>query len=179
MSRVLLAFALDFERESDLSLGVYTEGGVSRLAISANLLRVRDGQPARAAAVPARTGVAKMQVDNWLGSLEQHRYLTLGPDPAGSRYKVATLTPKGIRARDAFHRWAGTIEDRWAERFSARPIGDLRNSAERLVTVPGDGSLLWRGIEPYPDGWRAQVTRPATLPYYPVISHRGGFPDGS
>jgi hypothetical protein len=69
MSQVLLAFALDFESESDMSLGVYTEGGVS---------------------------------------------------------------PKGIGARDAYHRWAGTIEDRWAERFSAQPVRELRNSAERL-----------------------------------------------
>jgi hypothetical protein len=42
MSNVLLAFALDFERESDLSLGIYTSDGVSRLEISANILRVLD-----------------------------------------------------------------------------------------------------------------------------------------
>lgn len=85
----------------------------------------------------------------------------------------------GIRTRDAYHGWAGTVEDRWAERFSARPVRDLRNSAGRLVTEPGPGSLLWRGIEPHQDGWRAQVPRPRTLPHYPVISHRGGYPDGS
>ena len=42
-----------------------------------------------------------------------------------------------------------------------------------------DQALLWKGAEPYPDGWRAAVRRPTTLPHYPVISHRGGFPDGS
>jgi DNA-binding MarR family transcriptional regulator len=179
MSHVLLAFALDFDRESDLSLGIYTADGVSRLAVSANVLRVLGDQPARAAGVPARTGVAKMAVDNWLGSLEEHRYLASGRDPAGSRFRVATLTSRGLHARDVYHRWASTVEDRWAQRFSAQPVRELRNSAGRLVTAPGDSSPLWRGIEPYPGGWRAQVPRPQALPHYPVVSHRGGFPDGS
>jgi hypothetical protein len=42
-----------------------------------------------------------------------------------------------------------------------------------------DEALLLEGAKPYPDGWRAQVKAPSTLPHYPVISMRGGFPDGS
>jgi hypothetical protein len=45
-------------------------------------------------------------------------------------------------------------------------------------------------LRPYPDGWRAQrpyvtqttavVADPAgTLPHYPMVLHRGGWPDGS
>ncbi|HEY2284160.1 MAG TPA: hypothetical protein VGH88_00310, partial [Streptosporangiaceae bacterium] len=40
LSKVLLTLALDFERESGLSLGVYTSRGAARLEISANVLRV-------------------------------------------------------------------------------------------------------------------------------------------
>ena len=40
-------------------------------------------------------------------------------------------------------------------------------------------SPLFRGLEPYPDGWRAKVRKPDTLPHYPMVLHRGGFPDGS
>jgi len=36
-----------------------------------------------------------------------------------------------------------------------------------------------RGLEPYPDGWRAEVRRPEALPHYPMVLHRVGYPDGS
>ena len=35
------------------------------------------------------------------------------------------------------------------------------------------------GLQPYPDGWRAKVRAPETLPHHPMVLHRGGFPDGS
>ncbi len=35
------------------------------------------------------------------------------------------------------------------------------------------------GLVAYPDNWRAAVRRPATLPHYPMVLHRGGYPDGS
>jgi hypothetical protein len=34
-------------------------------------------------------------------------------------------------------------------------------------------------VEPYPEGWRASVPRPEVLPDFPMVLHRGGFPDGS
>ncbi|MGH3415586.1 MAG: hypothetical protein ACRDVE_06865 [Actinocrinis sp.] len=57
--------------------------------------------------------------------------------------------------------------------------GTLRQSLERLV---GDGTRdapLWEGVAPYPDGWRASVRAPTTLPHFPMVLHRGGYPDGS
>jgi hypothetical protein len=132
----------------------------------------------RVADVPALTGVAKMAADNWLGSLDEHGYLTIGPDPAASRFRVARLTARGSAARDSYFRWAQEAKPHFLER-NPPGVPDLRNSAERLVTGPGQDSPLRRGVEPYPDGWRAQVPRPSTLPHYPVVSHRGGFPDGS
>jgi DNA-binding MarR family transcriptional regulator len=108
-----------------------------------------------------------MAIGNWLGSLEEHRYLTTGPDPAGGRFKVAALTPRGRRARDAYLRWGAAD--------GGRPDAP----ALRAALSPLDDELLLSGTAPYPDGWRAKVARPATLPHYPVISPRGGFPDGS
>jgi DNA-binding MarR family transcriptional regulator len=175
LSQALLGLALDFEDESDLSLGQYTAAAPARLAVSASVLRVLDGPGVRVSDVPALTGVAKMAVDNWLGSLETHRYLAIGPDPAGSRFKVATLTARGERARDAYLRWAGEAERRWQDRFGVQTVDALRRAAQPFV----NNDLLRQGTEPYPDGWRAAVRRPGTLPYYPVISARGGFPDGS
>jgi hypothetical protein len=54
------------------------------------------------------------------------------------------------------------------------PVRQLRVSLERLVGEP-----LSRGLEPYPDGWRASVPRAETLPQYHMVLHRGGFPDGT
>ena len=179
MSKVLLACALDFEQQSDLSLGQYTQGGASRLGISANVLRVLGDEPVRVASIPDLSGVAKMAADNWLGALEQHGYLTTGPGPGGARFRVARLTPSGRKARDAYRDWAAGAESRWRQRFGSGPVTALRSSAERLAGGPRQESPLWRGIEPYPGGWRARVRRPSTLPHYPVITHRGGFPDGS
>jgi len=33
---------------------------------------------------------------------------------------------------------------------------------------------------PYPDNWRAAVQQaPGALPHYPMVLHRGGYPEGS
>jgi hypothetical protein len=55
----------------------------------------------------------------------------------------------------------------------------LREAAAPLAGSGADRPPLWRGLESYPDGWRAAVQRPLTLPHFPVISARGGFPDGN
>ena len=58
---------------------------------------------------------------------------------------------------------------------------DALPALERLVGDPGDlaASPLGPGLEPYPDNWRADVRAPRTLPHYPMVLHRGGYPDGS
>ena len=35
------------------------------------------------------------------------------------------------------------------------------------------------GLIPPDDGWRAQTRQPDVLPWFPMVSHRGGFPNGS
>ncbi len=49
----------------------------------------------------------------------------------------------------------------------------------QLVVEPEQRALLCGGTHGYPDSWRREVRNPATLPYYPALSARGGFPDGS
>jgi DNA-binding MarR family transcriptional regulator len=180
LSKVLSVFALEFQDESDLSLSVYTAGRMSQLPICANILRVlhEDGVPARD--LPALTGVAKMTIDNWLGILAKRGYAVVGPGPAGGRARLARLTPKGRRARETYLRWAAEAGQRWDARFGEAPMRALRESAGELTGAPGpDQSPLWPGLEPYPGGWRSAVPRPQTLPHFPVISARGGFPDGN
>ena len=81
-----------------------------------------------------------------------------------------TLTGKGGHAREAYLALVPAIEERWQLRFGTGAMRALRESLEQ---VP----VAWP--EPYPDGWRASVARPEALPHYPMMLHRGGFPDGS
>jgi hypothetical protein len=60
LSRVLLAFAIEFERESDLSL-----------AISANVLRVLDEKGTRIPDLPLLTGISKEAISMALGVLQK------------------------------------------------------------------------------------------------------------
>jgi len=115
-----------------------------------------------------------------LGFLPKRQMAVVEPDQTVSRAKVVRLTPKGREAQDAYHRLLGVIEARWHERFGEVAIRALRESLEQLTGEPSAKlSPLFQGLTPYPDGWRASVRKPNTLPHYPMVLHRGGFPDGS
>jgi DNA-binding MarR family transcriptional regulator len=167
LSRVLLAFGIEFERDSDVSI-----------AISANLLRVLDERGVQVRELPLLTGVSKEAISMALGSLERQRRVVVEPDPGASRFKTVRLTSKGREAQAAYRRRLGSIEERWETR-SGKDVRALRRSLERLVDPSAKASPLLRGLEPYPDGWRASIRAPNTLPHYPMVLHRGGFPDGS
>lgn len=168
LSRVLLAFAIDFERESEISL-----------AICANLLRVLDGKGARVRDLPRLSGVSKESLSMAMGILRKGKLATIEAEKTGSRTKVARLTPRGQAALDYYRELVAEIEKRWQTRFGEKAIGALRESLEQLVGEGGAQAPLFRGLEPYPDGWRASKPKPETLPHYPMVLHRGGFPDGS
>jgi len=169
LSRVLLAFAIEFERESDLSL-----------ALNANVVRVLDETEIRIRDLPRISGVSKELIKVSLGFLQKRGCIIIVSEPGAKGTKLARLTPKGLRAQHAYHRLVSIIEERWQERFGKDYIRHLRNSLERLVgEAPLQRSPLSRGLEPYADGWRASVPKPDTLPHYPMVTHRGGFPDGS
>jgi len=169
LSRVLLAFALEFERESDLSL-----------AICSNVLRILDEEGVRARDLPRLSGVSKESLSMALGILRKARLAVVQSDATAKATKVVRLTPRGREAQDAYSRLLGDIETRWQERFGDAAIGNLRKALEQLVGEPtAPMSPLFRGLEPYPDGWRAAVPKPETLPHFPMVLHRGGYPDGS
>jgi DNA-binding MarR family transcriptional regulator len=166
LSKALLLFAIDYERDSDISL-----------AIGANVLRLvgDEGTPLRD--LPRQTGVSKEALAMSLSFLEKRRYASI-KTVAGGRSKMLELTPKGREAREAYSRRVRSIEENWRGRFGADGLRSLRASLEKL-TGAGDPSPLLRGIEPYPDGWRAARPKPESLPHFPMILYRGGFPDGS
>jgi hypothetical protein len=88
---------------------------------------------------------------------------------------VARPSPKGRYAQDKHREQLGAVEDRWQARFGGETLGAARDALEQLT---GDHARLAAGLEPPPGGWRASLRRPVTLPHYPMVLHRGGFPDG-
>ena len=121
-----MAFAIEFERESDLSL-----------AISANVLRVLDERGVRVQDLPLLTGVSKEAIQMAMGVLEKKSIVVVEPDPNGSRAKLARLTNNGKEAQAAYHHLLGIIEQRWRERFGEDNIRALRQPLERLNAAWG------------------------------------------
>ena len=168
LSRVLLAFAVDFEQGSRISL-----------ALSANVLRVLDHDGVRVRDIPLLAGVSKEAVAMSVGFLEKHGCVTIEPVPPPGRGQRVRLTTRGHVAQQVTSDLLGDVEDHSQTRFGTDAVRALRSSLEPLV---GDGttqSPLFGGLTPYPDGWRADVREPSTLPHYPMVLHRGGYPDGS
>ena len=163
LSKVLLAFAIDFESESPLAL-----------AIDANVLRVLGTKSVRVRDLPQLSGVSKEAIAMAIGFLGKRGIVIVESDSAEKRTKVARLTAKGVETQRAQRRLIAKVEERWRERFGANKICELREALEPLSR-----EALLGGLEPYPEGWRASVRRPEVLPHYPMVLHRGGYPDGS
>jgi DNA-binding MarR family transcriptional regulator len=169
LARVLLRFALEFESDSELSL-----------AMSEDVLRVLDDEGALVRDLPRRAGVSKEAIAMGLKFLINQGYVVLKVDPAGARAKVVCLTAKGLIAQAACQKRLRNVEQHWRERFGEAAMDRLRNALEPLVGgATAETSPLFGGLEPPQNGWRAKVKKPQTLPHFPMISHRGGYPDGS
>jgi hypothetical protein len=169
LARVLLGITAGFEQRSKLSMAVH-----------ADLLRVLDTGGVLVKDLPARTGVSKEALAMALGLVTRSGLAVVAPAP-GSRFKAARLTDRGQEAQWAFADVMGQLDDRIGSRFGPGPVARLRAALEPLAGDPDDPahSALMGGLEPYPDNWRADTPPPFTLPHFPMVLHRGGFPDGS
>lgn len=169
LAKVLLQFAIEFETESKVSL-----------AISANILRIAGGHEIRLRDLPGLAGVSKEAIAMALTFLTKRGYAQVKPESVGSRVKLLVLSSKGEVARREYLRLLSDIEQRWIARFGQQTMRSVRTAIEPLANGAGPkGSVLLRGVQPYPDGWRASVPRPDGLPHYPILLHRGAYPDGS
>jgi DNA-binding MarR family transcriptional regulator len=169
LSQALLLFARDYE-----------SGQRVALALNANVLRIltEDGLPLRE--LPRRAGVAKEIMTIMVGRLEKRGYVVVEPDPAAARGKRVRLTPRGCKAQLSYPRRVAMVEAEWRGRYGEGPVTSLRRALERLADPAGeDRSPLWRGLKPPPTSWRASLREPDCLPHYPLVTHRGGYPDGS
>jgi DNA-binding MarR family transcriptional regulator len=169
LARSLLAFAVPFEERADLSL-----------AINANVVRVLSPEFLRAREISRLSGVASEAIRIALEYLDKRGYVEVKSDVAAGRGQLVRLTDKGLKAQITHRRLVSGIELRWRERFGAEAVDELRETLELLAIPTANGRPpLFAGIEPYPDGWRAADRKRKYLPHFPVVLHRGGFPDGA
>jgi DNA-binding MarR family transcriptional regulator len=164
----LLAFAVEFERESSVSLAIYSD-----------VLRVLGEKGTAVSEISSLSGVSKEAVAMALGFLAKRGYLKVMA-LEGKRGKRVLLDSQGVEACEACIRLLARIEHSWAQRYGEDQLQNLWSCLERIAgDGTPEGSPLFAGLEPYPDGWRAKVPRPKTLPHFPMVLHRGGYPDGS
>ena len=150
------------------------------LAISANVLRLVQEEGTAVRDLPRQAAVSKEAIAISLSFLGKRGYVTVKSRPAGSGGKLLLLTPRGRDAQATYRQRVWAIEERWQAQFGSSAVGELRESFESLVgDQAAQRSPLFRGLDPYPNGWRASLPRPEGLPHYPMLLHRGGFPDGS
>lgn len=165
LARALLAYTIDFEEGSPVSL-----------PLSANVLRVLGETGVSVRELQVHTGVSKEAVEVSLTALRKTDYVVVEGAPASKR--TIRLTPAGAKLQADQRRLHARIEKPWDTA--------LRTSLERILLDPE----LPAGLEPYPAGWRAskpyaQQTEAVLadplgrLPHYPMVLHRGGWPDGS
>lgn len=167
LAKLLLAFANEFEHASRISL-----------AMSANLLRLAGDKSIPVRNLPELAGISKEGIAMCLRRAEECK-LGVVKTEANSRVKKFVLSAKGRTAGKTYTDLTRKIEIGWRRRFG-KDLETLRAAVESLVGPPSsENSPLFEGLLPYPDGWRASVGKPIKLPHFPMILHRGGFPDGS
>ncbi len=126
-----------------------------------------------------------------VGFLARHGYADIAADPGAPRTKRVLFTAKGRRARDADRAVLASVEERWHARYGRAKIEALREGLQHVIDAnDGGSSRLGTALMPALGGWRLQkayvaqtnafVRDPAgALPHYPMVLHRGGWPDGS
>ena len=108
LARVLLAFALDFEQESDVSL-----------AICADVVRVVDEKGTSVRELPMLGGISKEAVAMAVGFLTKRGFVKV---QTVGRVKMLLLTPAGVQAQGAYQRLLKVIEKRWGSRYGAKTL---------------------------------------------------------
>jgi DNA-binding MarR family transcriptional regulator len=176
LARPLTAFALEFEASGKLSL-----------ALSANVLPALGDEPVPLRELPDATGIQREQIDNIAGYLERAGLVELVPIPGAKRGKALVLTGRGEKAKASTAKKIADLEATWDELHGAT-VHRVREALAPLMASADDEPITVRAAIPSPllDGlkhppgtWRAEAKPLARLPRFPLVTHRGGFPDGA
>jgi hypothetical protein len=159
MGQVLTALTLRQEKGAEVSLPV-----------GANFLRVIGTGTVRTRDLPSLTGVSKEAVAMGINYLGRRHFAERVP---GGSVKLAAV---GLDALDGFRARAARVKDRALQAPLLSIVSQRHALAAGLVPPAG----CWRGQKPYLAQTKHLLADPgATLPWQPMVLHRGGWPDGS
>jgi len=164
LSRALTTIAVAFERTAPISL-----------ALAANALRVIEPSGTLVRDIPSLAGIAKEITDVSLGHLEKDGLAQLRTE---GRARIATLTGLGVLTRE-------NTDGRRAEldagfEAAREPLERILSNTDGLVEALTPQPSAWRSHRKYAAQTKRLLTDPrAALPHFPIVTHRGGFPDGS
>jgi DNA-binding MarR family transcriptional regulator len=80
-----------------------------------------------------RLQITRQSVNDLLGHLEHHGYITREPDPADGRARVVRLTARGRQLQETIHGQARVAEQRIAETLGASRFAQLQRALEDLT----------------------------------------------
>jgi hypothetical protein len=145
------------------------------MGLGSNVLRVLAAGACRTRDLPTLAAISREAVDGSIRALVRDEAVAV----AGG---VADLTERGRNMWRAYEDALTEVDGQWRK---ARPtmVTALEDSLDRhdaLVAAITPGPEGWRANPPYAVLTRTMLENPAAnLPAYPMVSHRGGFPDGS
>jgi len=123
-----------------------------------------------------RGGISKEGVSMATTFLAKHGYAIV-------QGKEIRLTALGSDAQTRTERLHGEIDARWATHSGTRlraALVDLLQRKDLLAQCLRPEADGWRASKPYLAQTKARLEDPTgTLPHYPMVLHRGGWPDGS
>ena len=85
-------------------------------------------------------GMTKQSVGELVDDLVDLGYVERIPDPEDRRAKLICLTDRGIEAQKVGFGLLAGVEDRWAERFGATRMKQLRKLLEEAVSEDAPGA---------------------------------------
>ncbi len=191
LSQLLLAFTIDFDRESPVPL-----------KLCANTLRVLGTEPIPVSDIPRLTGASSETSGvGW----QIKPYITVERNASAGRGTFARLTPRGLHVQQTYRKLTEQIEKRWQTKFGKDQIISvkrrlqqlfIRRNEERLLLadglIPAEGTVR-AGVEAPALGRRdigtaarrrardlavqteMFVRDPRTLPHYPLWDMNRGF----
>jgi DNA-binding MarR family transcriptional regulator len=169
LARILLHFAAEYEADSHLSL-----------AMGVNVLRALSDEGVLVRDLPRLSGVSKEAMAMGLGVLEKRGLVEVESSSRAQRSKAVVLTERGLAAGAEYSQLTRVIEERWQRRLGSDLLVPLRTALEALVEPGIRGRApVFAYLEPALENWRAELAPAECLPHYPMVLHRGGFPDGS
>jgi DNA-binding MarR family transcriptional regulator len=128
LSQLLLAFTMEFQRESRVPLW-----------LCANTLRVLSDQSIPESEIPHLTGCSpETSGVGW----QIRPFIVVESAPPPRRGKLVRLSPAGLLARENYYNVTSAVEKRWETHFGKQKIRRLRESLSDLFVLRGGERLL-------------------------------------